>query len=83
MKVLRITFSVISISIAFLIGLKIYRNFNISRDLKIEEKNKLKISAEHLNDCFDLENKSKRTLNESMKLIEYCLKEHGTEKLFN
>ena len=45
-----------------------------------EEKNKLKKSAEILNECFDLKNKSNRTINESLKLIEYCLEEFGSEK---
>ncbi len=70
----------IFLSIVFLISLKIYRNFIISSDLKKEEKNKLKKSAEVLNECFDLKNKSERTLNDSMKLIEYCLKQYGSEK---
>ena len=49
-------------------------------DLKNEEKNKLKKSAQILNESFDLKNKSKRTINESLKLIEYCLEEFGSEK---
>tara|TARA_S200000501_G_scaffold7626_1_gene6782 strand:+ start:556 stop:798 length:243 start_codon:yes stop_codon:yes gene_type:complete len=77
MKILRITFALVFMSIVLLLGFKIYSNFNISRDLRNEEKNKLKKSAEVLNDCFDLKNKSKRTLNDSIKLIEYCLKEYG------
>jgi len=80
MKNLKITLVVIFLSIVFLISLKTYRNFTISNDLKNEEKNKLKKSAEILNECFDLKNKSKRTLNDSMKLIEYCLEEFGYEK---
>ena len=80
MKNLRITLAVIFLSIVFLFSLKTYRNFVISSDLKKEEKNKLKKSAEILNECFDLENKSKRTINESLKLIEYCLEEFGSEK---
>ncbi len=80
MKILRITIAVIFLSIVFLISLKTYRYFVITSDLKNEEKNKLKKSAEILNECFDLENKSKRTINESLKLIEYCLKEFGSEK---
>ena len=80
MKNLRITFAVIFLSIILLFSLKTYRNFTISNDLKNEEKNKLKKSAEILNECFDLKNKSKRTLNDSMKLIEYCLEEFGSEK---
>ena len=79
MKKLRITFSVLLLSIVFLITLKTYRDFSISRDLKKEEKYRLKKSAEILNKCFDLKNKSQRTLNDSMKLIEYCLEEYGSE----
>ena len=80
MKNLRITIAAIFLSIIFLFSLKTYRDFVITSDLKNEEKNKLKISAEILNECFDLENKSKRTINESLKLIEYCLEEFGSEK---
>ena len=80
MKNLRITLAVIFLSIIFLFSLKTYRDFIISSDLKKEEKNKLKKSAEILNECFDLKNKSKRTINDSMKLIEYCLEEFGSEK---
>ena len=80
MKNLRITLAVIFLSIVFLISLKTYRDFIISSDLKKEEKNKLKRSAEVLNECFDLKNKSERTLNDSMKLIEYCLEQYGSEK---
>ena len=77
---LRITLAVILLSIIFLFSLKTYRDFVISSDLKNEEKNKLKKSAEILNECFDLKNKSNRTINESLKLIEYCLEEFGSEK---
>ena len=80
MKNLRRNIVVIFLSIIFLISLKTYRDFIISSDLKIEEKNKLKKSAEILNECFDLKNKSKRTLNDSLKLIEYCIEEFGSEK---
>ena len=80
MKNLRITLAVIFLSIIFILSLKTYRDFVISSDLKNEEKNRLKKSAEILNECFDLENKSKRTINESLKLIEYCLEEFGSEK---
>ena len=80
MKTFKIAFVLILISVLSVKGLKIYRNFIISKDLKNEEKNKLKRSAAILNECFDLENKSERTINDSMKLIEYCLKEYGYEK---
>ena len=80
MKNLRIILAVIFLSMIFLISFKTYRNFIISSDLKKEEKNKLKRSAEVFNECFDLKNKSERTLNDSMKLIEYCLEQYGSEK---
>ena len=80
MKNLRSNIVVIFLSIVFLISLKTYHDFIISGDLKNGEKNKLKKSAEILNECFDLKNKSKRTINDSMKLIEYCLEEFGSEK---
>ena len=80
MKNLRITLAVIFLSMVFLISFKTYRDFIISSDLKKEEKNKLKKSAEILNECFDLKNKSERTLNDSLKLIEYCLEQYGSEK---
>ena len=79
-KILRITFAAILFFMFSLFGFKVYRNFNISRNLKNEDKNKLKKSAEVLYECFDLKNKSQRTLNDSMKLIEFCLEEYGYEK---
>ena len=80
MKIFKRVIILILLSLVFLQVLKIYRNFKISRDLKNVEKNKLKESARVLNECFDLDNKNKRTLNDSLKLIEYCLKKYGTEK---
>ena len=79
MRNLRLAFSAILIFIIFFLGIKIYRRFNIYSDLKNEEKNRLKESAEILNNCFDLDNKSKRPLKKSMELIEYCLKKYGSE----
>ena len=80
MKNLRITLAVIFLSMMFLFSFKIFLDFIISSDLKKEEKNKLKRSAEVLNECFDLKNKSERTLNDSMQLIEYCLEQYGSEE---
>ena len=79
MKIFRLTFALMLLSMTFLIGLKKYLNFIISKELKNEEKNKLKKSAEVLNNCFDLKNKSQRSLNESLKLIEYCLDKYGSK----
>ena len=80
MSNLKITLVVIFLSVVLLISFKTYRDFIISSELRNEEKNRLKKSAEVLNECFDLKNKSKRTQNDSMKLIEYCLEEFGSEK---
>ena len=83
MKIFRLTFGLILLTMTLLIGLKIYRNFNISKELKNEEKNKLKKSAEVLNNCFDLKNKSQRSINDSLELIEYCLDKYGNNNKFN
>ena len=80
MKILKIVLTLTLLSLAFLQGLKLYRNSKISNDLKNEDKNKLKESARVLNECLDLNNKSQRKLKDSMKLIEYCLTEYGSEK---
>ena len=80
MKTFRLSFGLIILFIFFFIGLKKINEFNISRDLKKEQKLKLEKTTAILNECFDLKNKSKRTLNDSIKLIEYCLKEYGSEK---
>ena len=79
MKNFRLTFALFFLTMTFLIGLKIYRNFNISKELKNEEKINLKKSAEVLNNCFDLKNKSQRSLNDSLELIEYCLEKYGSK----
>ena len=79
MKTFRLTFALILLTMTFLIGLKIFSNFNNSKELKNEEQNRLKKSAEVLNNCFDLKNKSKRSLNDSLKLIEYCLDKYGSK----
>ena len=80
MKTFCKTFAVILLFIGFLLTLNTYRKYSITRDLKKEEESKIKRSAEILNKCFDLKNKSQRTLNESMDLIEYCLKEYGSKR---
>ena len=79
MKNLRLTIIVVLILMIFILGIKIFRNFNISRDLKNKEENRLKESTRVLKECFDLDNKSERSLNQSIKLIDYCLKKYGFE----
>ena len=80
MKIFKISFTVILFSLMSILAIRFYRSFVITRDFKNEKKNKLEKSAEVLNECFDLKNKSQRTLNDSLKLIEFCLKEYGSEK---
>ena len=35
--------------------------------------------AKKLKGCFDLENKNQRTINDSLDLIKYCMKEFGID----
>ena len=71
----------ISIIILSLVGIKKFIYIYESKDLKKEESN-LNESIRVLKECFDLENKNKRTLNKSIELIEYCLKEYGYKNWF-
>ena len=80
MRKIRLTLIITFTFVLVIYGLKVYHKFNISKELKKEEKERLKKSAEILNKCFDLKNKSKRSINESMDLIEYCLNNYGTKK---
>ena len=63
-----------------LLGIKKLIYVNQSKDLKNNAKPVLNEYARVLNECFDLENKNKRTLNKSIELIEYCLEEYGYKK---
>ena len=75
MSKVKIAIFTISIIIS-LIGIKKLIYINQVKDLKNKEEI-LKESIRVLNECFDLENKNKRTLNKSIELIEYCLEEYG------
>ena len=80
MNKFKIAIFTISIIIFSLIGIKKIIYINQAKDPK---NNDISILREHtrvLNECFDLENKNKRTLNKSIKLIEYCLWEYGYKK---
>mgnify|MGYP001491567287 CR=1 FL=1 len=67
----------ISIILLSLIGIKKFININQTNVLKNREESILIESTRVLNECFDLENKNKRTLTKSIELIEYCIKEYG------
>ena len=76
MNKFKIAIFTISIIIFSLIGIKKLIYINQVKDLKNKEAF-LNESIRVLNECFDLENKNKRTLNKSIELIEYCLEEYG------
>jgi len=78
MNKVKIAIFTISIIIFSLIGIKKLIYINQPKDLKNkEEESILSESIRVLNECFDLENKNKRTLNKSIELVEYCLEEYG------
>ena len=76
MNKVKIAIFTILIIIFSLIGIKKLIYINQVKNLKKEE-SFLNGSIRVLNECFDLENKNKRTLNKSIELIEYCLEEYG------
>ena len=60
-----------------LIGIRKLIYINQIKDSKSKEESILYEYIRVLNECFDLENKNKRTLSKSIELIEYCLEEYG------
>ena len=77
MNKLKISISTILIIMLSLIGTKKLIYINQAKDIKSKEESILKESIRVLKECFDLENKNKRTLNKTIELIEYCLEEYG------
>ena len=77
MNKLKIAILTILIIIFSLIWIKKLTYINQVKDLQKKEASFLDESIRVLNECFDLENKNKRTLNKSTELIEYCLEEYG------
>jgi len=67
----------ISIMIFSLLGIKNMIYMYQTKDFKNKEELILNESIRILNECFDLENKNKRTPNKSIELIEYCIEEYG------
>ena len=68
-------FTILIIIFSF-IGIKKLIYINQVKILKNKE-SFLNESTRVLDECFDLENKNKRTLNKSIELIEYCIEEYG------
>ena len=80
MKNINLTiFTTLIILISFLGIVKIF-HLDFSIRSKKSERILLKDSIRILNECFDLENKNKRKLKESLELIEYCISEYGYKK---
>ena len=78
MKILDIFFICVIIIFASLGIFKVFEKVDILRT----ESHKNKIIhdyAKKLKVCFDLENKNQRTINESLDLIKYCMKEIGND----
>ena len=72
-KFLYISLIIIFFSLGTILVLDIVKSSKIDN-----QKNKiLKDYRLKLKSCFDLENKNERKINESLKLIEYCVKEFG------
>ena len=72
----------ILIIIFSLIGIKKLIYINQVKNLNNKEESFLNESIRVLNEWIDLENKNKRTLNKSIELFEYCLKEYGYKNWF-
>jgi len=68
------------IIIFIFLGLKNYFNLYKKKYPQVENEFLINESIRTLNECFDLENKNKRSIKGSMVLIEYCLKEYGYKK---
>ena len=77
MNKFKIAIFTISIIILSFTGIKKLIYINQAKDPKNKDVLILREYTRVLNECFDLENKNKRTLNKSIELIEYCLEEYG------
>ena len=77
MKNIKLTILTTLIIITFTLGIKKYPQFNLSKNQKNDQQLLIKESFRILKECFDLDNKNKRTVNKSIELIEFCLEEYG------
>jgi len=80
MKNINLTIFTTLIILISLLGIVKILHFNLSIRSNNSEKILLKDSLRVLNECFDLANKNKRKLKESLELIEYCISEYGYKK---
>ncbi len=80
MKTINPKFYLILILSLSIFVIKVISDLGLNDYTKKDEKVLIKGSIKVLNECFDLDNKNNRTLNESINLIDYCLKEYGHKK---
>ena len=77
MKSISITILITFILIVSFSSIKKHLNLNLLKNSKSEPKTQLKESVQLLNKCFDLENKNKRSIHQSIELVEFCIDEYG------
>ena len=77
MKNLKQPFILLIFVILIIITTKTYKRYKNIQNKKSDEQTQLKESARILKECFDLDNKNKRSLNRSLELIEYCMDKYG------
>ena len=75
----RLTLFSVYIFLLIFFGIKKYHTINTNNNYNNEEKSLLSEALNKLNECFDIENKNERSINESMLLIEYCMKKYGSK----
>ena len=82
MKSLSLTILISLMLIVSYTTIKKYLNLNLIKNTKDEPKTLLKETFTLLNECFDLENKNKRSIHQSIELVEYCLDKYGDKKWY-
>ena len=78
MKSLENLFICIIIIFSSIVFFKVLEKVNILRTYN-HKNTIINNYAKTLKGCFDLENKNQRKINESLDLIEYCMKEFGID----
>ena len=80
MKSISLTILITLILLISFSPIKKYINLNVLKPSINERKTELKDKALLLKECFDLENKNKRTLRKSIEIIEFCIEKYGYNK---
>ena len=75
---LRKIFICITIFFSLIVTFKVFEKIHFLKTAS--DKNRIINNyVKNLKGCFDLENKNQRRINESLDLIEYCMKEFGID----